>query len=88
VLDLIGHHLMESRTIAGPGAPAPECRTLPATPMWPSKDFFRPSVKEQRTRHSKYNDISNNLEPNASIPWRPARYPDHSLLRHAGISER
>jgi [protein-PII] uridylyltransferase len=58
-------NLMESRTIAGPERLRQRMQDVTSTAhMWPSKDFFLAKHKEQRTRHSKYNDTEYNLEPN------------------------
>jgi len=58
-------NLMESRTIAGPERLRLRMQEVTSTAqMWPSKDFFLAKHKEQRARHSKYNDTEYNLEPN------------------------
>ena len=58
-------NLMESRTIAGPERLRLRMQAVTSTAqMWPSKDFFLAKHKEQRARHSKYNDTEYNLEPN------------------------
>ncbi|OEC37356.1 UTP--GlnB (protein PII) uridylyltransferase, GlnD [Pseudomonas cuatrocienegasensis] len=58
-------NLMESRTIAGPERLRLRMQTVTsAEQMWPSKHFYLAKRKEQRARHSKYNDTEYNLEPN------------------------
>jgi [protein-PII] uridylyltransferase len=58
-------NLMESRTIAGPERLRQRMQDVTSTAqMWPSKHFFLAKQKEQRARHSKYNDTEYNLEPN------------------------
>ncbi|MFP6848913.1 MAG: [protein-PII] uridylyltransferase [Pseudomonas sp.] len=58
-------NLMESRTIAGPERLRQRMQAVTSSEhMWPSKDFFLAKHKEQRARHSKYNDTEYNLEPN------------------------
>ncbi|HBQ42458.1 MAG TPA: [protein-PII] uridylyltransferase, partial [Halieaceae bacterium] len=58
-------NLMETRVIRGPQAlmDAVRARTGPDQ-MWPSADFFRAKLEEQRARHAKFADTEYNLEPN------------------------
>jgi len=58
-------NLMEARTIRGPEALMQAVREATAPDkMWPSADFFRAKLEEQRVRHTKFADTEYNLEPN------------------------
>lgn len=61
--------------------------TISPKEIWPSLDFFRAKLAEQRTRHTKYHDTAYNLEPNVkegpgalrdiqSIAWIIKRHHD------------
>lgn len=57
--------LMESRVIIGPSTPHADMQErISPQHLWPSQEFFRAKVHEQRERHAKYNNTEYNLEPN------------------------
>jgi len=57
--------LMESRLICGPEKLFNKMRDAVAPPkVWNSRAFFEAKLKEQHTRHHRYNDTAYNLEPN------------------------
>ena len=56
--------------------------------MWPSADFFRAKLEEQRTRHAKFADTEYNLEPN--VKSSPGGLRDLQIIgwmaeRHFGV---
>ncbi len=57
--------LMEARLVSGPEAlfAAMEA-AVAADKIWPSADFFRAKLVEQRARHRRYDDTAYKLEPN------------------------
>lgn len=82
-------NLMESRVIRGPEALMQAVReqTGPAH-IWPSADFFKAKLEEQRSRHAKYADTEYNLEPN--IKTSPGGLRDLQIIawiaeRHFGV---
>jgi [protein-PII] uridylyltransferase len=82
-------NLMEARTIRGPKELMQQVRELtgPAQ-MWPSPDFFRAKLEEQRTRHGKFADTEYNLEPN--VKSSPGGLRDLQIIgwiaeRHFGV---
>ncbi len=58
-------NLMEARVLRGPETLMQDVRrrTGPKE-MWPSAEFFRAKLEEQRARHHKFADTEYNLEPN------------------------
>ncbi|MEM1112434.1 MAG: [protein-PII] uridylyltransferase [Pseudomonadota bacterium] len=58
-------NLMETRVLRGADTLLARVKTgiAPAN-MWPSVDFFRGKLEEQRKRHAKYAETEYNLEPN------------------------
>ncbi|MEQ9394924.1 [protein-PII] uridylyltransferase [Haliea sp.] len=82
-------NLMETRVIRGPEALMEDVRerTSPAH-MWPSADFFRAKLQEQRARHAKFADTEYNLEPN--VKSSPGGLRDLQIIawiaeRHFGV---
>ena len=82
-------NLMEARTIRGPGELMQKVReeTGPDR-MWPSPDFFRAKLEEQRARHTKFADTEYNLEPN--VKSCPGGLRDLQIIgwlaeRHFGV---
>ena len=82
-------NLMETRVIRGPQAlmDAVRARTGPDQ-MWPSADFFRVKLEEQRARHAKFADTEYNLEPN--VKSSPGGLRDLQIIawiaeRHFGV---
>ena len=67
-------NLMEARVLRGPEQLMGEVRHLTGPKeMWPSPDFYRAKLEEQRARHTKFADNEYNLEPNVkSSPGGPA----------------
>ena len=58
-------NLMEARTLRGDAALLAQVTERIATDrMWPSGDFFRAKLVEQKDRHAKYADTEYSLEPN------------------------
>ncbi len=57
--------LMESRLLYGPEKLYTKLKKAIAPPnIWPARAFFEAKLKEQHTRHHKYDDTAYNLEPN------------------------
>jgi [protein-PII] uridylyltransferase len=81
--------LMEARAIRGPQDLLEQVRALIAPEhMWPSADFFRAKLEEQRTRHAKFADTEYNLEPN--VKSCPGGLRDLQIIgwlaeRHFGV---
>ena len=82
-------NLMEARTIRGPADLLDQVRVAIAPDkMWPSADFFRAKLEEQRTRHTKFADTEYNLEPN--VKGCPGGLRDLQIIgwlaeRHFGV---
>jgi [protein-PII] uridylyltransferase len=82
-------NLMEARTIRGPGELMQRVREATSTDkMWPSADFFRAKLEEQRARHTKFADTEYNLEPN--VKSCPGGLRDLQIIgwlaeRHFGV---
>jgi [protein-PII] uridylyltransferase len=82
-------NLMEARTIRGPKELMQTVRALTGpTQMWPSPDFFRAKLEEQRERHAKFADTEYNLEPN--VKSSPGGLRDLQVIgwiaeRHFGV---
>jgi [protein-PII] uridylyltransferase len=81
--------LMEARTIRGPVNLLEQVSAAIAPDkMWPSADFFRAKLEEQRTRHAKFADTEYNLEPN--VKSCPGGLRDLQIIgwlaeRHFGV---
>tara|TARA_R110002110_G_scaffold415765_3_gene655294 strand:+ start:59651 stop:62329 length:2679 start_codon:yes stop_codon:yes gene_type:complete len=82
-------NLMEARLIRGCNSllQAVREKTSPQR-MWPSADFFRAKLEEQRARHNKFGDTEYNLEPN--IKSSPGGLRDLQIIgwiaeRHFGV---
>ena len=82
-------NLMEARTIRGAATLMQQLRieTGPDR-MWPSPDFFRAKLEEQRDRHAKFADTEYNLEPN--VKSSPGGLRDLQIIgwlaeRHFGV---
>jgi [protein-PII] uridylyltransferase len=57
--------LMESRLLCGPEKLYVKLQKAIAPPdVWPARAFFEAKLKEQLSRHHKYDDTAYNLEPN------------------------
>ncbi len=82
-------NLMEARVIRGPEALLQRVRELTGPDrMWPSPEFFRAKLEEQRTRHTKFADTEYNLEPN--VKSSPGGLRDLQIIgwlaeRHFGV---
>ncbi len=82
-------NLMEARTIRGPATLMQRVREVTGPDrMWPSADFFRAKLEEQRARHNKFADTEYNLEPN--IKSCPGGLRDLQIIgwlaeRHFGV---
>ena len=82
-------NLMEARTLRGPEALMQRVRELTGPErMWPSPDFFRAKLEEQRERHTKFADTEYNLEPN--VKSCPGGLRDLQIIgwlaeRHFGV---
>ncbi len=82
-------NLMEARTIRGPRELMARVREATGPDkMWPSADFFRAKVEEQRARHTKFADTEYNLEPN--VKSCPGGLRDLQIIgwlaeRHFGV---
>ncbi len=82
-------NLMEARVIRGPEPLMAQVRELTGpTKMWPSPEFFRAKLQEQRDRHTKFADTEYNLEPN--VKSSPGGLRDLQIIawiaeRHFGV---
>jgi len=82
-------NLMEARVIRGCEALMESVRQQTAPDkIWPSAEFFRAKLKEQKVRHSKYADTEYNLEPN--VKSSPGGLRDLQIIawiaeRHFGV---
>ena len=82
-------NLMEARTIRGPSSLMQQVSEATGPQhMWPSQDFFRAKLEEQRTRHGKFADTEYNLEPN--VKSSPGGLRDLQIIgwiaeRHFGV---
>ena len=83
--------LMERRLLLGPEELFRAMEEACAPPgVWPARSFFEAKLKEQQTRHSRYDDTAYNLEPN--IKGSPGGLRDiHMILwvarRHFGTAD-
>ncbi len=83
--------LMEARRLLGPEALFQRMEAACAPPgVWPARSFFEAKLKEQQTRHGRYDDTAYNLEPN--IKGSPGGLRDiHMILwvarRHFGTGD-
>ncbi|WP_239017323.1 [protein-PII] uridylyltransferase [Seongchinamella sediminis] len=82
-------NLMEARVLCGPEQLMAQVReqTGPKE-MWPSPEFFRAKLQEQRDRHNKFADTEYNLEPN--VKSSPGGLRDLQVIawiaeRHFGV---
>jgi [protein-PII] uridylyltransferase len=82
-------NLMEARVLRGPEQLMGEVRRLTGPrEMWPSSEFFRAKLEEQRARHTKFADTEYNLEPN--VKSSPGGLRDLQVIgwiaeRHFGV---
>ena len=82
-------NLMEARVLRGPQRLMEEVRQLTGPgQMWPSPEFFRAKLEEQRIRHTKFADTEYNLEPN--VKGSPGGLRDLQIIgwiaeRHFGV---
>ncbi len=56
--------LMELRLLAGPDVIPELNKQLSTKNLWSAKGYFIAKREEQRTRHARFNDTADNLEPN------------------------
>jgi [protein-PII] uridylyltransferase len=56
--------LSEPRVLAGPVDLPALADTLSASRIWPADVYYAAKRAEQRTRHARFNDTADNLEPN------------------------
>ena len=56
--------LMELRMLAGQDVMADLNKQLSTKQIWSAKGYFAAKREEQRTRHARFNDTADNLEPN------------------------
>ena len=82
-------NLMEARVLRGQPRLMDEVRQLTGPDqMWPSSEFFRAKIEEQRERHNKFADTEYNLEPN--VKSSPGGLRDLQVIgwiaeRHFGV---
>jgi [protein-PII] uridylyltransferase len=82
-------NLMEARVIHGREELMTQVQELTAPDkMWPSPDFFKAKIEEQRDRHTRFADTEYNLEPN--VKSSPGGLRDLQLIgwiteRHFGV---
>ncbi|QFU77745.1 [protein-PII] uridylyltransferase [Halioglobus maricola] len=82
-------NLMEARVLRGASRLMEEVQAGTAVDqMWPSPEFFRAKLQEQRNRHTKFADTEYNLEPN--VKSSPGGLRDLQIIgwiaeRHFGI---
>jgi [protein-PII] uridylyltransferase len=82
--------LLEARLIDGPSALFEQMRQAISTAeIWPSDRFFEAKRAEQRTRHHRYDDTANKLEPN--VKGSPGGLRDIQMIgwvakRHFGVA--
>jgi [protein-PII] uridylyltransferase len=83
-------NLMETRVLRGQADLMEQVQALTGPDrMWPSPDFFRAKLEEQRVRHTKFADTEYNLEPN--VKGSPGGLRDLQVIgwiaeRHFGIN--
>jgi [protein-PII] uridylyltransferase len=81
--------LMEARVIRGASSLMEAVREATNTEkMWPSAEFFRAKLEEQKSRHAKFADTEYNLEPN--VKSSPGGLRDLQIIgwiaeRHFGV---
>ena len=82
--------LLEARLIDGRGALFEQMKQAISTAkIWPSDRFFEAKRAEQRTRHHRYDDTANKLEPN--VKGSPGGLRDIQMIgwvakRHFGVA--
>ena len=82
-------NLMEARVIRGSSSLMEAVRQATNTEkMWPSAEFFRAKLEEQKSRHAKFADTEYNLEPN--VKSSPGGLRDLQIIgwiaeRHFGV---
>lgn len=100
----VATNMQEARILCGPNELFEEQRKLTSPKkIWPSQKFFEEKVKEQQTRHLKFNDTAYNLEPNIKegpgglrdiqvIGWVAKRHfaaeTLHDLVAHNFLTEK
>ena len=81
--------LMEARLLAGPAILfAAMQESVGPKNIWPAKQFFADKLKEQKTRHHRYDDTAYKLEPN--VKGSPGGLRDLQMIgwvakRHFGV---
>ncbi|MGH8528399.1 MAG: [protein-PII] uridylyltransferase [Nevskiales bacterium] len=96
-------NLLEARRLAGaPALYAAMEAALAPSQIWPVREFYHAKLREQRARHTKYDDSGYKLEPNVKespgglrdiqiIAWVAKRHFNarelHDLVRHGFLSE-
>ena len=82
--------LLEARLIDGPDALFEQMKqAISSAEIWPSDRFFEAKRAEQRTRHHRYDDTANKLEPN--VKGSPGGLRDIQMIgwvakRHFGVA--
>ncbi len=78
--------LMEARLLLGPEELLWEMQaaTAPAK-IWPSRQFFEGKIREQQTRHHRYDDTAYNLEPD--VKGSPGGLRDIQTIRWVALRE-
>lgn len=76
--------LMDARQLAGDAAAMPALQQVIAVEnVWPAADYFHGKREELRSRHARFGDTSDNLEPN--IKEGPGGLRDLQTLRWMAI---
>jgi len=99
----VATNMMESRLLAGPRALHESLRiAIGPDNIWPSDDFFKAKLWEQKKRYLKYDGTVSNLEPNLkecpgglrdiqTIVWVAKRHSSaetmHDLVTHGFLTE-
>lgn len=82
--------LMESRWLFGPEPLVAQMQAaINAPDVWPSRNFFEAKLREQQTRHHRYDDTAYNLEPD--VKGSPGGLRDIQTIgwiarRHLGLT--
>lgn len=75
----VATNMMETRLLAGDDALFDKMRhATSAKKIWPPKKFFEAKAQEQKSRHARYSDTSQNLEP--SVKGSPGGLRDLQMI--------